>query len=162
MLPTQRIKQLGKSVIPVSSGFHSKHQKNKLEQQIEVRVKLHFNNGLYVWIGVTTIAIGKSYGVGRIGLQIEDAKFSEDFEVVYVSSSCSLLVVDRGNQAIREIQLNFDDCADQYGARLSLGRASIAKCHLFLFSQCSMCKYSSIHDIDMVGLGGFGFDKMTW
>ncbi|XP_042445681.1 uncharacterized protein LOC122030535 [Zingiber officinale] len=73
--------------------------------------------------GVTTIAAGQSYRVGRITLQIEDAMFSDDFEVVYVSSSCSLLVVDRGNQAIREIQLNLDDCPDQYGARLSLGIA---------------------------------------
>ncbi|KAG6469674.1 uncharacterized protein LOC122032134 [Zingiber officinale] len=75
--------------------------------------------------GVTTIAVGKSYRVGSIGLHIEDAKFSDDFEVVYASSSCSLLVVDRGNQAIREIHLNFDDCADQYGARLSLGIAML-------------------------------------
>ncbi|KAE8691981.1 NHL domain-containing protein isoform 2 [Hibiscus syriacus] len=28
---------------------------------------------------------------------------------------CSLLVIDRGNRAIREIQLHFDDCAYQYG-----------------------------------------------
>lgn len=40
----------------------------------------------------------------------EDAKFSNDFDVVYVGSSCSLLVVDRGNLAIREIQLHHDDC----------------------------------------------------
>ncbi|XP_074591265.1 uncharacterized protein LOC141847179 [Curcuma longa] len=73
--------------------------------------------------GVTTIAAGQSYRVGRITLQIEDATFSDDFEVVYVSSSCSLLVVDRGNKAIREIQLNLDDCADQYGAWFSLGIA---------------------------------------
>lgn len=45
----------------------------------------------------------------------EDAKLSNDFEVVYISGSCSLLVVDRGNQAIREIPLSEDDCAFQYG-----------------------------------------------
>lgn len=51
--------------------------------------------------------------------------FSNDFEVVYIDSSCSLLVVDRGNQAIREIQLHFDDCAYQYGTVLPPGRT----CH---------------------------------
>lgn len=44
----------------------------------------------------------------------EDAKLSNDFEVVYISGSCSLLVVDRGNQAIREIPLSDEDCAFQY------------------------------------------------
>lgn len=51
----------------------------------------------------------------------EDAKFSNDFDVVYLGSSCSLLVIDRGNKAIREIQLNFDDCAYQYGSGFPLG-----------------------------------------
>lgn len=52
----------------------------------------------------------------------EDAKFSNDFDVVYLGSSCSLLVIDRGNKAIREIQLNFDDCAYQYGSGFPLGK----------------------------------------
>lgn len=52
----------------------------------------------------------------------EDAKFSNDFDVVYVGSSCSLLVIDRGNKAIREIQLHFDDCAYQYGSGFPLGK----------------------------------------
>lgn len=60
---------------------------------------------------MTTIAGGKR---GQLGGHIdgpgEDAKFSNDFDVVYVGSSCSLLVVDRGNLAIREIQLHHDDC----------------------------------------------------
>lgn len=41
----------------------------------------------------------------------EDAKFSDDFDLIYVRSSCSLLVTDRGNQAIREIQLHDSDCS---------------------------------------------------
>ncbi|KAK4282443.1 hypothetical protein QN277_013821 [Acacia crassicarpa] len=61
--------------------------------------------------GVTTIAGGKR---GQIGGHVdgagEDAKFSNDFDVVYAASSCSLLVVDRGNLAIREIQLHHHDC----------------------------------------------------
>ncbi|XP_068642601.1 uncharacterized protein [Aristolochia californica] len=72
--------------------------------------------------GVTTIAGGKwSRGGGHVDGPSEDAKFSDDFEVVYIGSSCSLLVVDRGNQAIREIQLHFDDCAYQYGTGFPVG-----------------------------------------
>ncbi|KAI7725345.1 hypothetical protein M8C21_029693 [Ambrosia artemisiifolia] len=65
--------------------------------------------------GVTTIAGGRK--AGHVDGPSEDAKFSNDFDVLYIGSSCSLLVIDRGNQAIREIQLPFDDCASyQYGS----------------------------------------------
>ncbi|CAI0627473.1 unnamed protein product [Linum tenue] len=67
--------------------------------------------------GVTTIAGGKRINGGsHVDGASEDAKFSNDFDVVYMGSSCSLLVIDRGNRAIREIQLHFDDCAYQYGS----------------------------------------------
>lgn len=76
--------------------------------------------------GVTTIAGGKMVrGGGHVDGPSEDAKFSNDFDVVYVGSSCSLLVIDRGNQAIREIQLHFDDCAYQYGSGFPLGKIYI-------------------------------------
>ncbi|KAF8390378.1 hypothetical protein HHK36_024904 [Tetracentron sinense] len=82
--------------------------------------------------GVTTIAGGKW---GRGGVHVdgrsEDAKFSTDFDVVYVGSSCSLLVIDRGNQAIREIQLHFDDCAYQYGSSFPLGIAVLVAAGFF-------------------------------
>ncbi|CAL0314053.1 unnamed protein product [Lupinus luteus] len=72
--------------------------------------------------GVTTIAGGKlNRGWGHVDGPSEEAKFSNDFDVVYVGSSCSLLVIDRGNQAIREIQLHFDDCAYQYRSGFPLG-----------------------------------------
>ncbi|KAJ4882798.1 Potassium transporter [Raphanus sativus] len=47
--------------------------------------------------GVSTIAAG--------------GRFSDDFDLIYVSSICSLLVIDRGNQVIREIQLHDHDCS---------------------------------------------------
>lgn len=77
--------------------------------------------------GVTTIAGGKIVrgGGGHVDGPSEDAKFSNDFDVVYVGSSCSLLVVDRGNRAIREIQLHFDDCSYEYGSGFPLGKALI-------------------------------------
>ncbi|KAL0862900.1 hypothetical protein Bca101_042018 [Brassica carinata] len=68
--------------------------------------------------GVTTIPGGKTArNGGHVDGPSEEAKFSNDFDVVYVGSSCSLLVIDRGNRAIREIQLHFDDCAYQYGVK---------------------------------------------
>ncbi|XP_039072111.1 uncharacterized protein LOC120219367 isoform X1 [Hibiscus syriacus] len=82
--------------------------------------------------GITTIAGGKlSRGGGHVDGPSEDAKFSNDFDVVYVGSSCSLLVIDRGNQAIREIQLHFDDCAYQYGSGFPLGIAVLAAAGFF-------------------------------
>ncbi|KAG6708303.1 hypothetical protein I3843_06G068600 [Carya illinoinensis] len=76
--------------------------------------------------GVTTIAGGRwSRGGGHVDGPSEDAKFSDDFDVVYIGSSCSLLVIDRGNQAIREIQLHFNDCAYQYESGFPLGIAML-------------------------------------
>lgn len=62
-----------------------------------------------------------SRGGGHVDGPSEDAKFSNDFDVVYVGSTCSLLVVDRGNQAIREIQLNDDECSQKFDGDLNLG-----------------------------------------
>ena len=83
-----------------------------IESERQLSIELRFLSA-----GVTTIAGGKwSRGGGHIDGASEEAKFSSDFDVVYVGSSCSLLVIDRGNKAIREIQLHFDDCAYQYGS----------------------------------------------
>ncbi|THG04311.1 uncharacterized protein LOC114291030 [Camellia sinensis] len=82
--------------------------------------------------GITTIAGGKwGRGGGHVDGPSEDAKFSNDFDVVYIGSSCSLLVIDRGNQAIREIQLHFDDCAYQYGSGFPLGIAVLVAAGFF-------------------------------
>ncbi|KAG7031139.1 hypothetical protein SDJN02_05178 [Cucurbita argyrosperma subsp. argyrosperma] len=63
--------------------------------------------------GVTTIAGGKSNVAGYRDGPGEDAKFSNDFDVMYIRSTCSLLVIDRGNAAIRQIFLNLEDCEYQ-------------------------------------------------
>ncbi|KAJ0493433.1 putative six-bladed beta-propeller, TolB [Helianthus annuus] len=82
--------------------------------------------------GVTTIAGGgKSGRGGHVDGPSEDARFSNDFDVVYIGSSCSLLVIDRGNQAIREIQLPFDDCAYQYGSGFPIGIAVLVAAGFF-------------------------------
>ncbi|CAJ2642554.1 unnamed protein product [Trifolium pratense] len=60
--------------------------------------------------GVTTIAGEKSNVVGYRDGPSEDAKFSNDFDVVYIRPTYSLLVIDRGNAALRKIILDQDDC----------------------------------------------------
>jgi len=62
------------------------------------------------FLGVTTIAGGKSNVAGYRDGPGEDAKFSNDFDVVYIRPTCSLLVIDRGNAALRQIFLNQEDC----------------------------------------------------
>ncbi|CAL5368111.1 unnamed protein product [Camellia sinensis] len=82
--------------------------------------------------GVVTIAGGKwGRGGGHVDGPSEDAKFSNDFDVAYIGSSCSLLVVDRGNQAIREIQLREDDCTYQYDGNLNIGIAVLVAAAFF-------------------------------
>ncbi|XP_047332552.1 uncharacterized protein LOC124936132 [Impatiens glandulifera] len=66
--------------------------------------------------GVTTIAGGKSNVAGYRDGPSEDAQFSNDFDLVYVQSTCSLLVIDRGNAALRQISLNQEDCDFQYNS----------------------------------------------
>lgn len=66
--------------------------------------------------GVTTIAGGKSNIAGYRDGPSEDAKFSNDFDLVYIGSTCSLLVVDRGNAALRQISLQQEDCDQQYNS----------------------------------------------
>ncbi|XAR56448.1 hypothetical protein NMG60_11036939 [Bertholletia excelsa] len=60
--------------------------------------------------GVTTIAGGKSNVAGYRDGPGDGAKFSTDFDVIYVRPTCSLLVVDRGNAALRQITLDQEDC----------------------------------------------------
>nr|CAB3447824.1 unnamed protein product [Digitaria exilis] len=89
--------------------------------------KLHSNEDAWV----TTIAGGKSGRGGHVDGPSDEAKFSTDFEVRYIGSSCSLLVIDRGNQAIREIPLHFDDCVYQYEAGFPLGVALLLAAAFF-------------------------------
>ncbi|CAN6483089.1 unnamed protein product [Victoria cruziana] len=69
--------------------------------------------------GVTTIAGGRSNTAGYADGPSEDAKFSNDFDLVYDSGSCSLIVVDRGNAALRQILLHEEECSDQHISVLS-------------------------------------------
>lgn len=73
------------------------------------------------FLGVTTIVGGKSNVAGYIDGPSEDAKFSNDFDVVYVWPTCSLLVIDRGNAALRQIALDQEDCDYQSNSISSTG-----------------------------------------
>jgi len=53
---------------------------------------------------VTTIA-GGSNRTGHNDGEGSEVTFSNDFDVTYLRSTCSLAVTDRGNRMIREIQL---------------------------------------------------------
>ena len=114
----------------------------------------------FLFSGVTTIAGGKwSRGGGHVDGPSEEAKFSNDFDVVYVGSSCSLLVIDRGNQAIREIQLHFDDCAYQYENGFPLGKLNHSTVFLKKNFQLHIkAYYHQFSGIAMlVGAGFFGY-----
>ncbi|KAL9232957.1 hypothetical protein vseg_008010 [Gypsophila vaccaria] len=69
--------------------------------------------------GITTIVRGKqSHEGGHNDGGNEDAKLSDDFDIVYVRSSCSLLVADRGNQAIHQIKLHDIDCSYKHPVKI--------------------------------------------
>jgi len=61
----------------------------------------------------TTIAGGLSSGHGRRDGLAQNATFSADFELVYVPKICALLVADRGNRMVRQINLKPEDCAHE-------------------------------------------------
>lgn len=78
---------------------------------------------------MTTIAGGKSNVAGYRDGPSEDAQFSNDFDVIYVRPTCSLLVIDRGNAALRQISLNQEDC-DYHDSSVSSIGSNIFREHL--------------------------------
>ena len=84
---------------------------------------------------MTTIAGGKSNVAGYRDGPSEGAMFSADFDVIYVRPTCSLLVIDRGNAALRQISLTQEDCDYQYS---SISAAGLEPCAIYL-SHCSSC-----------------------
>ncbi|RLN04231.1 uncharacterized protein C2845_PM13G12420 [Panicum miliaceum] len=80
-----------------------------------------------MWCGecyTTTIAGGLSSGSGRRDEPAQNATFSTDFEIVYVPKICALLVADRGNRLIRQINLKPQDCA--HDTHSGLGTTSVS------------------------------------
>ncbi|XP_025820149.1 uncharacterized protein LOC112896406 isoform X2 [Panicum hallii] len=77
----------------------------------------------------TTIAGGLSSGSGRRDGPAQNATFSTDFELVYVPKICALLVADRGNRLIRQINLKPEDCA--HDTHSGLGTTSVSVIAIF-------------------------------
>jgi len=90
---------------------------------------------------VTTIA-GGSNMTGRRDGEGKEASFSNDFDVIYMRSSCCLLIADRGNRMIREIQLPRvgGSCPGNSGSKLGGYLLQLcflhALCSLLLLSGC--------------------------
>ncbi|KAJ4799311.1 NHL domain-containing protein [Rhynchospora pubera] len=57
-----------------------------------------------------TIAGGNSRKTGNADGPAQNASFSNNFELVYMHKKCALVVVDRANNLIRQIDLNSKDC----------------------------------------------------
>ncbi|KAK8451111.1 hypothetical protein SEVIR_6G150100v4 [Setaria viridis] len=72
----------------------------------------------------TTIAGGLSSGPGHRDGPAQNATFSPDFELAYVPKICALLVADRGNRMIRQINLKPEDCARE--KQSGLGTTSVS------------------------------------
>ncbi|GMP65989.1 hypothetical protein CsSME_00026540 [Camellia sinensis var. sinensis] len=88
--------------------------------------------------GVTTIAGGKSNVAGYRDGPSEGAMFSTDFDVIYVRPTCSLLVVDRGNAALRQISLNQEDCDYQYNSISSTEVIMVIGAVLIGYASCML------------------------
>ncbi|XP_072991295.1 uncharacterized protein [Typha latifolia] len=70
--------------------------------------------------GVTTTIAGGYLGrTGKVDGPAQNASFSSDFELVYVPKSCALLITDRGNRLIRQVDLKPKDCTQE--SRSGLG-----------------------------------------
>lgn len=88
--------------------------------------------------GVTTIAGGKSNVPGYRDGPSEDAQFSSDFDVIYVRPTCSLLVVDRGNAALRQISLSQEDCDYQYSSVSTIDVVMVIGAILIGYTVCML------------------------
>lgn len=83
--------------------------------------------------------------------------------MVYVGASCSLLIIDRGNQAIREIQLNDDDCSSKYDGSFNLGNKERLRTFICPFSFKTVEIYIFLSFFNIAGMavlvaaGFFGY-----
>lgn len=60
---------------------------------------------------MTTIAGGYSNKTGHTDGPAQDASFSNDFDLTFLPRRCILLISDRGNRLIRQMNLKPGDCA---------------------------------------------------
>ncbi|KAI5679174.1 hypothetical protein M9H77_10124 [Catharanthus roseus] len=60
--------------------------------------------------GVTTIAGGNSRVTGKTDGLAQNATFSDDLQLTFAPERCALVICDRGNRLIRQINLKTEDC----------------------------------------------------
>nr|DAD30989.1 TPA_asm: hypothetical protein HUJ06_009840 [Nelumbo nucifera] len=92
--------------------------------------------------GVTTIAGGYSKGPGKMDGPAQSASFSEDFELIFISERCSLLISDRGNRLVREMILKHEDCAH---SQLKLGSTWVWALGLGIACLLSLAMWLAAH-----------------
>lgn len=73
--------------------------------------------------GVTTIAGGYSRKPGNKDGPAQNATFSHDFRLTFVPERCALMISDRGNKLIRQINLKAEDCAHNSHSGLGMSSA---------------------------------------
>lgn len=71
--------------------------------------------------GVTTIAGGYSNKTGHTDGPAQNASFSNDFDLTFLPRRCILLISDRGNRLIRQMNLKPGDCAHHAPPGAGLG-----------------------------------------
>ncbi|KAG0465287.1 hypothetical protein HPP92_019451 [Vanilla planifolia] len=69
----------------------------------------------------TTIAGNNSSKPGHADGPGQNATFSEDFDLVYMPKMCALLISDRGNRIIRQMNLKPEDCIEKTQSSKGLG-----------------------------------------
>ena len=83
-----------------------------------------------LFTGVTTI-LGLNHTAGREDGTVEKATFSNDFELVFVPEICALMVSDHGNQLVRQIDLNAEDCRRGSGSGSGQRNETLFVCLFF-------------------------------
>ncbi|CAN6477574.1 unnamed protein product [Victoria cruziana] len=89
--------------------------------------------------GVTTIAGGYAGRSGKSGHADgpgQNATFSNDFELIFVRRICALMISDRANDLIRQINLRSEDCLRDIHTGLGMTPTSIiiVSCMLLVLS----------------------------
>lgn len=59
---------------------------------------------------MTTIAGGNSRVTGKTDGLAQNATFSDDLQLTFAPERCALVICDRGNRLIRQINLKTEDC----------------------------------------------------
>ncbi|XP_020590606.1 uncharacterized protein LOC110031634 isoform X2 [Phalaenopsis equestris] len=74
----------------------------------------------------TTIAGGYTQKEGHTDGSAQNATFSADFDLLFMHKMCSLLICDRGNRMIRQMDLKPEDCEEKPQSSKGLGAIPVS------------------------------------